>query len=57
MGREDKSICTIFGEKYQLEQPIHLHILACTEDGAIFKYGEVDTDFHGLVISYFNTNV
>ena len=33
----DKSICKIFGEKRQLEQPVHLHISACTEDGAIFK--------------------
>ena len=36
-------------EKLQLEQPVHLHISACTEDGAIFKCGEVDTDLHGLV--------
>ncbi|QHO01718.1 uncharacterized protein DS421_13g417580 [Arachis hypogaea] len=47
-GETDKSICTIFGEKRQLEPPVHLHILACTEDGAIFKCGEVDTDFRGV---------
>ena len=34
--------------------PVHSHILACTEDGAIFKCGEVDTDFCGLVI-FFST--
>ena len=40
------------------EPPIHLYILACTEDGAIFKCGEVDTDLRGLVTSFFfNTNV
>ena len=32
--------------------PVHLQISACTEDGAIFKCGEVDTDLRGLVPSY-----
>ncbi|QHO52684.1 uncharacterized protein DS421_2g41270 [Arachis hypogaea] len=51
-GETGKSICTIYRERHQLEQPVHLYILACTENGAIFKCGEVDTDLHGLVILF-----
>ncbi|KAL4276539.1 hypothetical protein AHAS_Ahas20G0217300 [Arachis hypogaea] len=47
MGETNKSICTILEEKHQLAQLVHLHISACTEDGAIFKCVEVDTDLHG----------
>jgi len=38
------------------EPPVHLYISACTEDGAIFKCGEVDTDFQGLV-TFFSTPI
>ncbi|QHO08645.1 uncharacterized protein DS421_14g474480 [Arachis hypogaea] len=51
-GETNKSICTILEEKCQLEQPVHLYISECTEDGTIFKCGKVDTDLHGLVIFF-----